>query len=89
MRHRYLKKCVTWQTDALGAICSAPTDLAGAAVGFGAVALSVDAGRFADGIAAVVGLVAVAGHAPDVSVLVADVVVVVLKVEIKVGTLDH
>ena len=69
----------TWQTDALGAVCPAPADLAGAAVGLGAVALAVDAARLADGIAAVVRLVAVAGHATNVPALVADVVIVILK----------
>jgi hypothetical protein len=69
----------TWQTDALGAVCTAPADLAGAAVGLGAVALAVDAARLADGIAAVVRLVAVAGHATNVPALVADVVIVILK----------
>jgi hypothetical protein len=69
----------TWQTDALGAVCPTPSDLAGAAVGLGAVALAVDAARLADGIAAVVGLVAVAGHATNVPALVADVVIVILK----------
>lgn len=69
----------TWQADALGAVGASPSDLTGAGVGLGAVALPDDAGWFADRIPAVVHLVGVAWQASHVAVAIADVVVVVLK----------
>ncbi len=72
----------TWQADALGAVGPHPAHLAGAAVGFCAVALARNAGRLANGLPAVVHLVGVARQTPHVAVPVADVVVVVLKFKI-------
>ena len=67
------------QADALGAVRTCPADLAGAGVGLRAVALTSNARWLADGIPAVVHLVGVAGQAPHVAVMVADVVVIILK----------
>ena len=69
----------TWQADTLGAVCSCPAHLTGAAVGFCAVALAWDAVWVADGVLAVAGLVCVPWHASHLPTFVTNVVIILLK----------
>jgi len=73
------------QAEAFGAVGPSPAHLTGAGVGPGAVALTVFARGYADGIPAVVHLIGVAGQASHVAVPVADVVVVFLELECSVS----